>query len=245
MSEADLGPDSRAPLGIVSGSGFELIGVFDDVDDSTMFSEYFDLPRTVLSGHARTFTRGSVGERPLILQTGRLHFYEGFDYKTVVKPVDLLAEWGVTTILFTNAAGGLLPDLRPGDLVAVDTIETWPFIHWPERPARLETQFQVPGCDRTGTYFWMHGPTYETPAEIGTLQALGASVVGMSTAPEVQRCRELGIRAAVISCVTNNCCRHEPLTHEEVLRVARCASDRLCAVLRRALLGEGADSCQT
>ena len=239
MSETGL--TACGPLGIVTGSGFDLCHIFDRADESTSFSQYPDLADTTLSGHARTFTRGTVGERPVILQSGRLHFYEGLDYAAVVKPVDVMAEWGVRSILFINAAGGLIPELRPRDLVAVDTIRTWPFVRWPERPARLDTQFIVPGCDRSGVYFWMHGPSYETPAEIRTLQALGATVVGMSTAPEVQRCRQLGIRAAVLSCVTNNCCRHEPLTHEGVLAVSGSASDRIYTLLRQAINGGAGD----
>jgi purine-nucleoside phosphorylase len=120
----------------------------------------------------------------------------------------------------------------PGDLVAVTCLRTWRYVGWPQRPTAIEPDFMLSGCRHEGEYIWMHGPSYETRAEIRALQRLGGAVVGMSTAPEVARCRERGIRAAVVSCVTNNCCAPGPVSHDSVVRAARAASTALVQLLR-------------
>jgi purine-nucleoside phosphorylase len=161
--------------------------------------------------------------------------YEGHDYRAATSPVDALRALGADTVLFTNAVGGLADGLRPGDLVAVDRLAPFAppgrFRLWPDAPDSVPTDGLLPGCDRTGSYAFVLGPNYETPAEIAALRELGAAVVGMSTAPEVARCRELGLRALVVSCVTNHCSDPEPLTHAHVLEVAARASERLVALL--------------
>ena len=220
------------PVAIVSGSGLNLRPLVDSPAGEIPFSALPGFPNTRLAGHDRSFVAGTCGSTPIILQCGRLHFYEGLPYETVTAPVDYLYAQRVRTIIFTNVAGGLLPDMNPGDLVAVSRLDTWPFVPWPARPESIPASFLVPGCGYTGVYRWMHGPNYETRAEIRVLQHLGGAVVGMSTAPEAQRCRELGIRFAVVSCVTNNCCSTEPLTHRDVVCVAQRSSERLCAHLR-------------
>jgi purine-nucleoside phosphorylase len=166
-----------------------------------------------------------------------LHFYEGLDYRTITRPVEFLYERGVRSIIFTNVGGGLLPDLCAGDIVAVDRILTWPFVGWSERPDSIAPDWTIQGASVKGTYVWMHGPSYETPAEIRVLQKWGGTVVGMSTAPEVQRCRQLGIRCAVLTCITNNCCVQQSLTHEDVVASAQNASGRLCALIQATIDG--------
>ena len=79
---------------------------------------------------------------------------------------------------------------------------------------------------------WVHGPCYETPAEIAALRRMSVCAVGMSAGPELARCRELGIPAAVVSCITNNCCERSTLTHDHVVQTARSASSALVALIR-------------
>ena len=226
--------DSKTPyaVGIVSGSGLDLLPLLHEVDRVVPFAECEGLPATGVTGHPCTFTFGRMNSTSVVLQSGRLHFYEGLDYRTITRPVDFMYEHGVRSIVFTNVGGGLLPDLEPGNIVAVDRILTWPFVGWSERPDSIALDWVIPGAAAVGTYVWMHGPSYETPAEIRVLQKWGGTVVGMSTAPEVQRCRQLGIRCAVLSCVSNNCCTQQSLTHEEVVASARAASTALAALLQ-------------
>ena len=225
---------TAAPLvGIVAGSGIELEGLLDEVTRMRGFHEIPGLSDTAISGHSGRILEGSCGGRSLVLQCGRLHFYEGHSFERVTESVRFMYALGVRSILFTNAAGGLAPELAPGELMAVSAISTWPFRGWADMPTRLEMDFEVPDCDRSGTYMWVHGPCYETPAEVAALQALEGDAVGMSTAPEVAKCRALGVKAGAISCITNSCGSPAVLTHDHVVETARAASSKLRGAIRR------------
>jgi len=224
-----------SPVGIVSGSGIELESLLDPVKDELSFAEVPGLLEGTVLGHEHRFLKGFCGGVPVILQCGRLHMYEGFDYETVVKPVDVMAEWGVRKLIFTCAAGGLVLGMAPGDLMAVERVRLWRYKAWPVTPGMLYTDFQTPGCAFTGTYQWMHGPCYETRAEIKALQQMQVSAVGMSTAPELMRAQELGIQSAMIACITNSCTTPHVLTHEDVCAVARKSSQTVRLLLRKAI----------
>ncbi|MBN2310707.1 MAG: purine-nucleoside phosphorylase [Candidatus Hydrogenedentes bacterium] len=224
-----------APLGIVAGSGIDLRGLLDRVEREQAFHEVAGLVSSAVPGHAGRFLHGVCGGHPVVLQCGRLHVYEGLAVGEVVRTVDVLASSGVRTILFTNAAGGLLPEMEPGELLAVERVRPMPYRGWPEAPESIEPDIEVPRCDHRGAYMWVHGPSYETRAEIAALQRLGGAAVGMSTAPELCRCRELGLRAAAVSCITNNCCQPQVLTHAHVVETACRASRRIAALIRAAL----------
>jgi purine-nucleoside phosphorylase len=197
------------------------------------FDNFPGLIPSSVDGHEGTFIHGTCRDIPVIIQSGRLHFYEGLDYDTVVRPVDVLHEAGVRTIVFTNAAGALDLKLQPGNLITATSLGTWPFVGWPNRPDTIPTDFTVSGCDHEGQYMWVHGPSYETPAEIEVLRKMGGTVVGMSAAPEVHRAQALGMRTAVISCVTNVCGSDEAINHEDVVSVAEQSSGRLRDLLER------------
>lgn len=225
----------RRPVGIVAGSGIDLRGLLDEVTEERAFTEFSGMGPSQIAGHPGRFLFGARGETPLILQLGRPHFYEGHDYSAVTRPVEVMREFGADTLICTNAAGGLDDAMAPGDLMAADRIRLWPFRHWPNHPETLAPDFTVAGCERRGTYYWVHGPCYETRAEIRALQALEGDAVGMSTAAEVHRAQALGMRTAAVSCITNTCRRPQVLTHQHVLEMARATSSRLCAILRSAL----------
>lgn len=226
---------SQPPIGIVAGSGIVLDALLDDVSAQRPFHQFPGLNAATVSGHAGLFIQGQCQNHPIIIQSGRLHFYEGHDHKTVTRPVDVLHKLGVRTILFTNAAGALRPEIEPGHLMAATSIHLWPCRRWPAHPDTLAIDLVLDRCGHSGPYAWVHGPCYETRAEIAALQAMGAHAVGMSTAPEIARCQDLGIRTAVISCITNNCCTPQVLTHDHVLRTARNISAKLCDRIRAAL----------
>lgn len=226
----------NSPIGIVAGSGIDLQDLFDSTPSVTAFAELPGLAVGHVAGHASVFLRGHCAGRPVVVQSGRLHAYEGLDFATVTRTVDVLHGFGVRTMVFTNAVGGLLPALEPGDLVAADAVHAWRYRGF-ALPHLITPDFVPPHCDAQGAYYWMHGPCYETQAEIAALQRFGAATVGMSTAPELVRCAALGMRAGMISCVTNSCVRPERLTHEGVLATARMASEKLCRLLRVTLAG--------
>ncbi len=222
-------------IAIVAGSGLDLSSLLDRRFWEKPFSAFDGCSAAQVDGHPGSFIAGECGGEPLIVQQGRRHLYEGLRWDALAAPLKTLAAMGVERVVFTNAAGGLLPELKPGSLMDVERILTWPCRRWSEQPGALVPGWRVPGCDATGIYVWMHGPSYETRAEIAALQGMGASAVGMSTAPEMAAAHALGLRTAAVSCVTNNCCRPQRLSHEAVLATARASSARLCELLRFAL----------
>lgn len=233
---ADIFGAGPAPVGIVSGSGIHLRPLLDEILREISF-EAAGVPAAGTAGHEGRFIFGRCGGLPLILQSGRIHLYEGHSIDAVTSTVDALYQMGVRSVILTNAAGGLDEVLSPGDLVAVEEVRAWPF-RGHAFPERMCPAFVVPGCTASGVYVWMHGPCYETRAEIQALQRLGATCVGMSLAAEVERCQQLGIRAGAISCVTNDCTTQESLSHAQVVAVAERASDELCTIIRACLMAD-------
>lgn len=228
-----------APAGVVSGSGIHLRPLLDRVVREVTFPEA-GLPAAGTAGHDGKFIFGWCGAAPVILQSGRIHLYEGHAPSVVAATVDALHAFGVRALVLTNAAGGLDEALAPGDLVAAEEVLAWRYRAHPF-PERLRPAFVVPGCVATGVYIWMHGPCYETRAEIRALQHMGGMAVGMSLMPELQRCQALGIRAGAVSCITNDCTTQEALSHAQVVDVAERASGELCGLLR-GYLGAGPDA---
>ncbi len=222
----------NSPIGIVCGSGIDLKPLIDTHTETISFEDCPEIPKTSVSGHQGKFLCGTCMGVPIVLQCGRLHIYEGHTRDIVIAPVNTLHSLGVRSIVFTNAAGGLKPDMKPGDLLAAQTLALGPNNRGENHPDRIDTDFVLRGCNHMGTYTWIHGPSYETQAEIRALQSTDTDAVGMSTAPEITRCRELGIRAASISCITNNCCSPSILTHDHVLKIAAEASQRIAEIIR-------------
>ncbi len=219
----------------MAGSGIDLTGLLDTVTQARPFKSFPGLERSTVTGHESRFLLGTCSGLRVVIQCGRLHVYEGYAPDKAARTVDILRGLGVHSILFTNAVGGLLPEMTPGQLLSVTRMRLWPYRHWRSQPEVLKTDFIVPDCPFTGEAAWVHGPSYETRAEIIGLQRLGAMAVGMSTAPELERCRALGIRAAVVSCITNNCCDAHVLTHDEVIETAKGTSACLVNALRGAV----------
>lgn len=222
-------------IGIVAGSGIDLAGLLDDSEETRPFTDFKGLRDTTVLGHQGGFTAGKCDSTSIILQQGRLHFYEGYSFDEVTRSVECLQELGATMIIFTNAAGGLRTDMEAGHLMAANSLAVWPCARWTEHPTTLTPSHVLDGCDSTGTYTWIHGPCYETQAEIHALQARKSDAIGMSTAPEIMRCNELGIESASITCITNNCCSPQTLTHDHVIEIARQASQRIQTIIRAAL----------
>lgn len=220
-------------VAVVLGSGLGNVVDRMEIEAELPFADIpgFHAP-TVQAHRGRLVQAMHEGDRALILQ-GRLHAYEGHPMEDVVFGVATLAALGARTLLLTNAAGGLHPDMRPGDLMAITDLVD---LHLDD-PARglllppaadaaemelalraaaprrlfepaLAHTLLAAAADagvglRTGTYASLWGPNYEPPAEIGMLRRLGADAVGMSTGPEAAVAKRLGMRLAGISCITN------------------------------------------
>jgi len=218
MGDLDLGPAScEIPYGRIPG-----------------------FPRARVAGHPGRLSL--VGAAAIL--RGRVHFYEGHSLDEVVRPVRVLARLGVRTLVLTNAAGGVNPRLKPGDLMAIadhlnlmgaNPLRGGP--HFVDLTGIYE-RVRIPGLKR-GVYAAMAGPTYETPAEVRMLRKLGADAVGMSTVPEAIAARQAGLKVIGISLITNAAAglTRKPVSHAEVLATASRARSRMASVLRRILSG--------
>ena len=237
--------------GIILGSGLSdvvddlLAGSADAVTVGYGDIDGFGAPS--VAGHRGTLTVGGT----LAVMAGRFHFYEGRPMDDVVLPVAVLAALGVSTIVLTNAAGGINPDYRPGDLVVIsdhiNLMGTSPLIGPEDAASRARFPDMTEAYDRglrelacrvdpalkSGVYAALSGPTYETPAEIRMLDRAGADLVGMSTVPEVIVARSYGLRVLGISTVTNLAAGRSgrPLDHSEVVEVGRSIRARMVDLL--------------
>ncbi len=247
----------RPKVGIVLGSG--LGGLADVLDEAVAipFEALPGWPAATAPGHAGRLLLGRLDGVPVALLQGRFHLYEGHDPGLVVQPVLLMARLGAQIVVLTNAAGGVNPAFGPGTLMVIadhlnltgrnplvgpndealgprfpDLTEAW--------SARLRRALHAAGEAEgiplaEGVYAGLLGPTYETPAEVRMLRALGADAVGMSTVLEAIAARWVGLEICGVSLVTNAAAglSGAPLSHEEVLAAGSEAGPRLARVLRR------------
>jgi purine-nucleoside phosphorylase len=228
LSEAAAYVREAAPeppaLGVVLGSGLSAFAeaLTDPVVLPMRDVPHFPVPQ--VSGHPGNLIIGRLGSARVACLQGRVHFYEGHPVSVVVFGVRLLAELGCRAVFLTNAAGGIRDDLAAGDLMMIsDHINLTgqsPLIgledprgpRFPDMTEAYDVALRTLGRDaaeelnldlREGVYAGVLGPSYETPAEIRMLRAIGADAVGMSTVLEVIALRKLGVRVAAVSAITN------------------------------------------
>jgi purine-nucleoside phosphorylase len=241
LREKEIGAPA---LGIVLGSG---LGDFTSRLSEGLSIPYADIPGwppSAVVGHAGRLVAGTLAGRRVLALSGRAHVYEGHDYQTVAFPTRVLGALGVRVLVLTNAAGGIDPRLTPGTLMLIeDHINlmggnplTGPnddrfgsrFPDMTEVYSRRLRGIAQAAADARGitlaggVYVALHGPSYETPAEIRYLRAIGADAVGMSTVPEAIVGRHMGMEVLGISCITNAAAGvlPSPLDHGEVMAVA-------------------------
>jgi purine-nucleoside phosphorylase len=245
----------RPQVGLVLGSG---LGDFADELEQLVRVPYADIPHqpvSTVAGHAGNLCLGRVGSVPVACLQGRVHLYEGRSATEVVFGVNLLRELGCTTVLLTNAAGGIAPGMQPGDLMLItDHLNlsgdnplqgpaTAGVPRFVDMTRAYDTEVNAAAVHAAarlgvplhqGVYAGLRGPNYETPAEIRMLAALGAAAVGMSTVLEVLALRALGVRVGAISCITNLAAglSSSTLSHEEVSATAAQVRQRFGALLR-------------
>jgi purine-nucleoside phosphorylase len=239
--------DGRKRIGIILGSG---LGDFTaGVSGREIpYSSIRGFPVPTVKGHGGTLKVGA----DLAVLSGRIHYYEGRSMDDVVLPVFLLSRLGVQVLIVTNAAGGINKGLSPGDLVLIrDHINLMgvnplrgpdPDLgpRFPDMSEAYSPRLRAVAkeCSERslleGVYAALAGPTYETPAEIGMLAALGADMVGMSTVPEVIAARYMSMEVLGISCITNMAAGilHTRLDHSEVIARGKEASPRFSRLLK-------------
>jgi purine-nucleoside phosphorylase len=245
-------------VAMVLGSG--LGGLAGDLADPVHldFQSIPHYPRAGVEGHAGRLSGGALGGVPVLLQQGRVHFYEGYPMRQVVLLARGLALAGVEILVVTNAAGAVATDLGPGDLMRITDHINLMGSNPLTGPHRPEFGHRFPDMSRAydpdvggildgaaaalglelhrGVYAAFSGPSYETPAEIRMVRSLGASAVGMSTVPEAVVATQMGVKVGAVSCIANSAAgmSKKGISHEEVLQVTAEGGERLARILTQA-----------
>lgn len=228
-------------LAIVLGSG--LGGLADAVEDAcrVAYGELDGFPASGVSSHSGELVLGRLAGLPVAVLSGRAHYYEHGDARAMAAPIEALAALGCSSILVTNAAGSVRPEMGPGSLMLIED-----HINFSGRnpligcsgdrrfldmtgayDSALRRQFLAVARDKgvelaRGVYLWFSGPSFETPAEIAMARTLGADAVGMSSVPEVILARYCGLKVAAVSSITNYGAgmTPSPLSHDQTKSVA-------------------------
>ena len=248
--------DTVPAVAVVLGSG---LGEFASRLQDAVVMPYGELPHWPASkviGHDGRLVVGMLGGRRVAALSGRAHYYEGHDLRTVTFATRVMARLGVKVLILTNAAGGInAVDLTPGTLMVIDDhinlLGSNPLVgpndeafgaRFPDMTEVYSTRLRglADAVAREqklrlghGVYVAVHGPSYETPAEIRFLRTIGADAVGMSTVPEAIVARHMGVEVLGISCISNAAAGvlPQPLNHDEVMAVARQVRGAFAALL--------------
>jgi purine-nucleoside phosphorylase len=240
---------------IVLGSG---LGDFADTLVDAIATGYAEIPHWPASqivGHAGRLVVGTVAGKAVAALSGRVHFYEGHDLGTVVFATRVMGRVGVKRVILTNAAGGINTAFAQGGLMIIDDhinfLGTNPLVganddrfgvRFPDMSEVYSRRLRKIADEAAnakgvpvshGVYIAVHGPSYETPAEIRAFRTLGADAVGMSTVPEAIAARHMGLEVLGISCITNMAAGvlPQPLVHDEVMETARRVRGAFIALL--------------
>lgn len=242
----------RPTLAVVLGSGFQAVLSRCTIVLEVPYATIPGFPRLSVSGHDGKLLLCHLAKTPLVVLSGRAHYYEGHDMDAVTFATRVVAAMGVKVLVLTNAAGGINSSFKSGDFMAItDHINLMgmnPLRGWlaPDRFVDLSDTYdpdltkllkQAAEKAKTrfhkGVYLAVSGPSYETPAEIRAFGKLGADAVGMSTVPEAIVARQCGMRVAGLSCITNLAAGRskQKLSHAEVLATGEAARPKSAKLL--------------
>ncbi|TMJ10944.1 MAG: purine-nucleoside phosphorylase [Bacillati bacterium ANGP1] len=249
---------SLAPqVAIILGSGLGALAGEVRADAVVPYAEIPGFPRSTVEGHAGNLLVGRLEGRAVAVMQGRAHFYEGYSLADVVFPVRVIRALGARVLLVSNAAGGINRLWSSGDLMIIadhinfmgsnplmgpndpDLGPRFPDMsqaYDPDLIALAERAALAEGIAiRKGVYAGVHGPSYETPAELRMLRGWGADAVGMSTVPEVIAARHMGMRVLGITAITDMATGEQikTVTHEDVMAVAREIEPKFIRVVKR------------
>lgn len=255
----------RPKIALVLGSG---LGAFaESLSQSTIvpYAAIPGFPRSTAIGHAGQMVLGKSGDVPVAAMQGRVHLYEGYTAEEVAFPMRVFGRMGIRAAVLSNAAGGINLEYEQGALVTIrDHINLQgdnPLVganderfgprfpdmtraYWkPYRDWAMEEATSLGLRAYQGVYAALRGPSYETPAEIRYLRAIGADLVGMSTVAEVVAAAHMGIRVLAFSCVTNMAAGilDQPINHEEVLETGERVRGQFEALVKAVLPRIAAD----
>lgn len=251
-------------VGLILGSGLSPLANEVEEADVIPYPEIPHFPLPTIEGHLGKLVIGKLANQTVLVMQGRTHYYEGYSMQRVTLPVRVMQVLGVHTLFVTNAAGGINPDFRPGDLMLItdhinlvgmaglnplrgpnldefgprfpDMLRAYdPALRAITRRLAEELGFSL----REGVYMCLAGPTFETPADIRFLRLIGADAVGMSTVPEVIVARHGGTRVMGVSGISNiailDPSEERETTHEEVLEAGKIIVPRLVNLIKGVL----------
>ena len=250
---------SNPTTAIILGTG---LGRLAEEIEISLAIEYKDIPNFPIStveGHSGQFIFGKLGGVDIIAMKGRFHYYEGYSMKEVTFPIRVMYELGIRTLFVSNAAGGMNPGFKIGDLMVITdhinffpehplrgknypTGPRFPDMHETYDPALIKLAGQIAREKKIrlqyGVYVGVQGPTFETPAEYRMYRTLGGDTVGMSTVPEVIVAHHCGIRTFGISVVTDLGGFDNPVevSHEEVQEAADKAQPIMTEIMREMIV---------
>jgi purine-nucleoside phosphorylase len=248
--------DEKPVAGIVLGSGLGNFKAEMVIDCEIPYEDIPHFPVSTVEGHSGTLIFGSLGDTRVVCMAGRFHFYEGYGAAEVAYPIRVMKLLGIKALFLSNAAGGMNPDFKVGDLMLIrDHISLFthnpllgpnvnelgprfPDMSEPYSLSLMEKAYAI-GKEQgihlhAGVYAGVTGPTFETRAEYKMLQILGADAVGMSTVQEVIVARHMNIPVFAMSVITDLGIRDEQniITHQEVLDAAKAAEPKMTAIFK-------------
>lgn len=243
-------------VGIVLGSG---LGNFVDevkVEKEISYDEIPHFPISTVEGHKGKLIFGNLGGKKVVCMSGRFHFYEGYDAEQVVFPIRIMKLLGIRALLLSNAAGGVNPGFKVGDLMIItdhvsfftrnpligkniaDFGTRFPDMSEPYKKELIQKAREIAKrrgiAVREGVFYGVTGPTYETRAEYKFIHALGGDAVGMSTVQECIVANHMNLPVFAMSVITDIGIREDEnkITHEEVLHAAREAEPNFATIFR-------------
>jgi purine-nucleoside phosphorylase len=246
-------------VAIILGTGLGGLAAAMDVEAAIPYDAVPGFPLSTVESHSGRLLLGTLGGQRVVAMQGRAHAYEGYSLRQVTFPVRVMRALGASTLVVSNACGGMHPEWAPGDLMLIaDHInllgdnpligphEAWHGARFPDMSAPYDEALRALARSvaveqgttlREGTYVAVAGPNLETRAEYRMLRGLGADVVGMSTVPEVIVAVQGGMRVLGCSIITDQCLPDslEPASIERILAVAGVAEPKLTALVRGVL----------
>ena len=245
----------KPDTGIILGSGLGGLVSKINIEHSLSYSEIKNFPVSTVQGHGSKLILGTMNDNKVIAMQGRFHFYEGYSMQDVTFPVRVMGLLGIKKLILSNASGGVNPVYKVGDLMIIDDhinlMGSNPLIgknidelgpRFPDMSEPYDKQMILKAkriADKNnyrchiGVYAAVTGPTYETRAEYRYIRIIGADAVGMSTVPEAIVARHMNIPCFAISIITDIGGSEEPeiITHEEVLKVATAAEEKMTQLI--------------
>ena len=243
---------------IILGTGLGELVNHIDITDVLEYKNIPNFPVSTVEGHSGKLIFGKLGNKRVMAMQGRFHFYEGYNMQQVTFPVRVMKELGITTLFVSNAAGGMNPEFKIGDIMIItDHINLFP-----EHPLRGKNYDELgprfPDMSEAyshrlindalkvakeknikvqqGVYIGTQGPTFETPAEYRYFHRIGGDAVGMSTVPEVIVANHSGMEVFAISVITDlggiEGMEQEKVSHEEVQKAAAAAQPKMTEIMK-------------